>query len=60
MQVIIIFVVTLRKTVFSQFGGFAEEVVAEEASVIPIPLKLNLRDTGPLLCGGITVFTSNS
>ena len=46
-----------KKTVFSQFGGFAEEVVAEEESVIPIPLKLNLQDAGPLLCGGITVFT---
>ena len=46
-----------KKTVFSQFGGFAEEVVAEEESVIPIPLKLNLEDAGPLLCGGITVFT---
>ncbi len=46
-----------KKTVFSQFGGFAEEVVAEEASVIPIPLGLNLDDAGPLLCGGITVFT---
>ncbi len=46
-----------KKTVFSQYGGFAEEVVAEEASVIPIPTKLNLEDAGPLLCGGITVFT---
>lgn len=46
-----------KKTVFSQFGGFAEEVVAEEESVIPIPAKLNLEDAGPLLCGGITVFT---
>ena len=46
-----------KKTVFSQFGGFAEEVVAEEESVIPIPPKLNLEDAGPLLCGGITVFT---
>jgi D-arabinose 1-dehydrogenase-like Zn-dependent alcohol dehydrogenase len=46
--------------VFSQFGGFAEEVVAEEASVIPIPLKLNLTDTGPLLCGGITCIYTHS
>ena len=46
-----------KKTVFSQFGGFAEEVVAEEESVIPIPPKQNLEYAGPLLCGGITVFT---
>ena len=46
-----------KKTVFSQYGGFAEEVVAEETSVISIPKKLNHKDAGPLLCGGITVFT---
>ena len=46
-----------KKTIFSQFGGFAEEVIAEEISVIPIPKKLNHKDAGPLLCGGITVFT---
>ncbi|MDA9210700.1 NAD(P)-dependent alcohol dehydrogenase [Methylophilaceae bacterium] len=45
------------KTVYSQHGGFAEQVTAEEASVIPIPSELNHEDAGPLLCGGITVFT---
>ena len=46
-----------NKTVFSQYGGFAEEVSADEVSVIPIPKELNHEDAGPLLCGGITVFT---
>ena len=46
-----------KKTVFSQHGGFAEQVTADEASVIPIPSGLNHADAGPLLCGGITVFT---
>jgi uncharacterized zinc-type alcohol dehydrogenase-like protein len=46
-----------KKTVFSQHGGFAEHVTAHEVSVIPIPSRLNHEDAGPLLCGGITVFT---
>ena len=46
-----------KKTVFSQHGGFAEQVNADEVSVIPIPKGLNHQDAGPLLCGGITVFT---
>jgi uncharacterized zinc-type alcohol dehydrogenase-like protein len=46
-----------KKTVFSQHGGFAEQVTADEVSVIPIPRGLNHADAGPLLCGGITVFT---
>jgi uncharacterized zinc-type alcohol dehydrogenase-like protein len=46
-----------KKTVFSQHGGFAEQVTADEVSVIPIPSGLNHEDSGPLLCGGITVFT---
>jgi uncharacterized zinc-type alcohol dehydrogenase-like protein len=48
---------TTKKTVFSQHGGFAEQVIADEVSVIAIPNKLNHQDAGPLLCGGITVFT---
>jgi len=46
-----------NKTVFSQHGGFAEQVTADEVSVISIPNGLNHEDAGPLLCGGITVFT---
>jgi|TARA_B110000971_G_scaffold94994_1_gene97712 uncharacterized zinc-type alcohol dehydrogenase-like protein len=46
-----------KKTVFSQYGGFAEQVTADEVSVITIPNGLNHQDAGPLLCGGITVFT---
>ena len=46
-----------NKTVYSQYGGFAEQVTAEEVSVIPIPNELNHTKAGPLLCGGITVFT---
>tara|TARA_B100000795_G_scaffold251348_1_gene220114 strand:- start:698 stop:1699 length:1002 start_codon:yes stop_codon:yes gene_type:complete len=48
---------TTKKTVFSQHGGFAEEVTADEVSVITIPKGVKHEDAGPLLCGGITVFT---
>ena len=46
-----------NKTIFGQYGGFAEEVTADQVSVIPIPTELNHNNIGPLLCGGITVFT---
>ena len=46
-----------KKTVFSQHGGFAEQVTADQVSVIPIPTVMKHEDAGPLLCGGITVFT---
>jgi uncharacterized zinc-type alcohol dehydrogenase-like protein len=46
-----------KKTVFSQHGGFAEQVTADQVSVISIPIGVNHEDAGPLLCGGITVFT---
>ena len=46
-----------KKTVYSQHGGFAEEVSADEVSIISIPEGVKHEDAGPLLCGGITVFT---
>ena len=51
------FCVNTKKTIFSQHGGFAEFVHADEKSVIPIPQGLDLDKVGPLLCGGITVYT---
>lgn len=43
-------------TIIGHTGGFASRVRAHWAWVMPIPEKLSLADTGPLLCGGITVF----
>lgn len=43
-------------TIISHSGGFASRVRAHWAWTMPIPEKLPLEDTGPLLCGGITVF----
>lgn len=43
-------------TIVGHKGGFASRVRAHWGWIIPIPEKLPLADTGPLLCGGITVF----
>lgn len=43
-------------TIIGHSGGFASHVRAHWAWTLPIPEKLPLADTGPLLCGGITVF----
>ena len=37
-------------------GGFANKMRAHWIWVIPLPEQLDLRDAGPLLCGGTTVF----
>ena len=51
------FCVKTKKTIYSQTGGFAEFVNADSTAVIPIPKGMDLDKIGPLLCGGITVFT---
>lgn len=43
-------------TIIGHSGGFASRVRAHFAWTMPIPEKLPLADTGPLLCGGVTVF----
>lgn len=43
-------------TIIGHSGGFASRVRAHWAWTIPIPEKLPLAETGPLLCGGVTVF----
>lgn len=43
-------------TIIDHTGGFASRVRAHWGWTIPIPEKLPLADTGPLLCAGITVF----
>jgi uncharacterized zinc-type alcohol dehydrogenase-like protein len=44
-------------TIIGHRGGFASHVRAHWAWTIPLPEKLNFADAGPLLCGGITVFS---
>lgn len=43
-------------TIVGHRGGFASHVRAHWPWAIPIPEKLPMAETGPLLCGGITVF----
>jgi uncharacterized zinc-type alcohol dehydrogenase-like protein len=43
-------------TILGRRGAFASRVRAHWAWTIPLPETINLAETGPLLCGGITVF----
>lgn len=45
-----------QPTIVGHRGGFAQRVRAHWAWTIPLPEKLNIAESGPLLCGGITVF----
>jgi uncharacterized zinc-type alcohol dehydrogenase-like protein len=44
-------------TIVGRHGGFADRVRAQWTWVRPLPDALDLESTGPLLCGGITVFS---
>jgi uncharacterized zinc-type alcohol dehydrogenase-like protein len=46
-----------QATIIGHRGGFASHVRTHWAWAIPLPEKLNLAESGPLLCGGITVFS---
>jgi alcohol/geraniol dehydrogenase (NADP+) len=46
-----------QATIIGHRGGFASHVRAHWAWTIPLPEKLSFDDAGPLLCGGITVFS---
>ena len=45
-----------QPTLVGHYGGFADKVRAQAASVIPLPDGIDIKDAGPLFCGGITVF----
>jgi uncharacterized zinc-type alcohol dehydrogenase-like protein len=44
-------------TIVGRHGGFADRVRAQAASVVALPDGIDLESTGPLFCGGITVYT---
>jgi uncharacterized zinc-type alcohol dehydrogenase-like protein len=46
-----------QATIIGHSGGFASHVRAHWAWVFPLPERLNFTEAGPLLCGGITVFS---
>ena len=47
---------TVQGTIVGRHGGFADRVRAQWTWVRPLPEGLDMAKTGPLLCGGVTVF----
>jgi alcohol/geraniol dehydrogenase (NADP+) len=47
----------VQLTIVGHRGGFATHIRSHWAWTIPLPDGLNLADAGPLLCGGVTVFS---
>jgi uncharacterized zinc-type alcohol dehydrogenase-like protein len=48
---------TAQPTIVGHRGGFSERVRAHWVWTIPLPEELDIASAGPLLCGGITVFS---
>ena len=46
----------LQPTLIGRHGAFADKVRAHWVWTMPLPEGLDARESGPLLCGGITVF----
>lgn len=49
--------VRVQPTLVGRHGAFAERVRCHWVWAVPLPESLPVADIGPLLCGGITVFT---
>lgn len=47
---------TAEATIVGRHGGFADRVRAHHGWVLPLPAGLDPAASGPLFCGGITVF----
>lgn len=45
-----------EQTMVGRFGGFADRVRCKSAWAVPLPDALDPAKSGPLFCGGITVF----
>ncbi|MDX2243434.1 MAG: NAD(P)-dependent alcohol dehydrogenase [Leptolyngbyaceae cyanobacterium bins.302] len=48
---------TAEGTIVGRHGGFADRIRAHQEWVIPLPSDLDPAKSGPLYCGGITVFS---
>ena len=48
---------TATPMIIGHHGGFAERTRAHWAWTIPLPESIDMATTGPLLCGGVTVFS---
>ena len=47
-----------RPTIVGHHGGFAEAVKVDSRFAFPLPKGMDTNDAGPLLCGGITVYSA--
>jgi len=47
---------TVEQTIVKRYGGFANRVRCHWAWAVPLPDALDAKNSGPLFCGGITVF----
>ncbi len=47
----------VQPTIVGHRGGFATHIRSHWAWAFPLPEKLNFAEAGPLLCGGVTVFS---
>lgn len=47
---------SIEQTIIGRHGGFADRVRAKAEWAVPLPDGLDAEKTGPLFCGGITVF----
>jgi uncharacterized zinc-type alcohol dehydrogenase-like protein len=47
---------TVEQTIVKRHGGFADRVRCHWAWAVPLPDALDSKKSGPLFCGGITVF----
>lgn len=48
---------TAQPTIVGHHGGFAERARAHWVWTIPLPGELDIASAGPLLCGGVTMFS---
>lgn len=48
---------TVQPTIIGHRGGFAERIRAHRVWTIPLPDELDISSAGPLLCGGVTMFS---
>jgi uncharacterized zinc-type alcohol dehydrogenase-like protein len=46
-----------QSTFIGRPGGYADVVRADASAVLPIPTGVDPRTAGPMMCGGVTVFT---
>jgi len=44
-------------TMIGRHGGFADKIIVNGNFAIPLPKDMNAKTAGPLLCGGVTVYS---